>query len=81
MRLSESGQIAKSRGIRLKRQDKLAGALHHGELKAGETLLVLGATGGVGSAAIQLGNALGASVIAVVPKPAPQKSETWELIT
>ena len=45
------------------------GALRHGELKAGETLLVLGATGGVGSAAIQLGKALGASVIAVVSKP------------
>jgi NADPH2:quinone reductase len=45
------------------------GVLRHGELKAGETLLVLGATGGVGSAAIQLGKALGASVIAVVSKP------------
>jgi NADPH:quinone reductase len=44
------------------------GAIRHGELKADETLLVLGATGGVGSAAIQLGKALGASVIAVVSK-------------
>jgi NADPH2:quinone reductase len=46
------------------------GALRHGGLKAGETLLVLGATGGVGSAGIQLGKALGARVIAVVSKPA-----------
>jgi NADPH:quinone reductase len=45
------------------------GALRHGGLKAGETLLVLGATGGVGSAGIQLGKALGARVIAVVSKP------------
>jgi NADPH2:quinone reductase len=45
------------------------GALRHGGLEAGETLLVLGATGGVGSAAVQLGKALGASVIAVVSKP------------
>jgi NADPH2:quinone reductase len=41
----------------------------HGGLKVGETLLVLGATGGVGSAGIQLGKALGARVIAVVSKP------------
>jgi NADPH2:quinone reductase len=35
-----------------------------GELKAGETLLVLGAAGGVGVAAIEIGKALGARVIA-----------------
>ena len=35
-----------------------------GELKSGETLLVLGAGGGVGIAAIEVGKALGARVIA-----------------
>jgi NADPH:quinone reductase len=45
------------------------GTSHHGlkdrgELKAGETLLVLGAAGGVGLAAIEIGKALGAKVIA-----------------
>jgi NADPH2:quinone reductase len=35
-----------------------------GELKAGETLLVLGAAGGVGLAAVEIGKALGARVIA-----------------
>lgn len=41
-------------------------ALHRrGRLAAGETLLVLGAAGGVGSAAIQLGKDAGARVIAV----------------
>lgn len=35
-----------------------------GQLKSGETLLVLGATGGVGSAAVQLGKIIGAKVIA-----------------
>ncbi|MDP3139982.1 MAG: NADPH:quinone oxidoreductase family protein [Burkholderiaceae bacterium] len=35
-----------------------------GELKDGETLLVLGAAGGVGLAAVQLGRAMGARVIA-----------------
>lgn len=35
-----------------------------GELKAGETLLVLGAAGGTGIAAVELGKALGARVVA-----------------
>lgn len=35
-------------------------------LKAGETLLILGAAGGVGTAAIELGKAMGARVIAAV---------------
>ena len=35
-----------------------------GELKAGETLLVLGASGGVGLAAIEIGKIVGATVIA-----------------
>lgn len=38
-------------------------------LKPGETLLVLGAAGGVGSAAIELGKAMGARVIAAVSSP------------
>jgi NADPH2:quinone reductase len=45
------------------------GTSHHalvdrGQLRAGETVLVLGAAGGVGSAAIQIAKALGARVIA-----------------
>ena len=40
-----------------------------GGLKPGETLLVLGAAGGVGVAAIQLGKALGAKVIAAASTP------------
>lgn len=38
--------------------------VNRAELKAGETLMVLGAAGGVGTAAIQIGKALGARVIA-----------------
>jgi len=38
-------------------------------LQPGETLLVLGASGGTGSAAVQLGKALGARVLAVVAGP------------
>ncbi len=37
-----------------------------GRLKAGETMLVLGAAGGVGLAAVELGKALGARVVAAV---------------
>ncbi len=38
--------------------------LYKGNLKPGETLLVLGASGGVGFAAVQIGKAMGARVIA-----------------
>src|ERR1019366_953750 len=40
------------------------GLKDRGHLKAGETLLVLGAAGGVGLAAVELGVAMGATVIA-----------------
>jgi NADPH2:quinone reductase len=40
-----------------------------GQLRPGETLLVHGAAGGIGTASIQLGRALGAHVIAVVSTP------------
>lgn len=41
-----------------------------GNLQPGETLLVLGAGGGVGSAAVQMGKLLGATVIAAASSPA-----------
>jgi NADPH:quinone reductase len=40
-----------------------------GRLEAGQTLLVLGAAGGVGIAAVEIGNALGARVVAAVSSP------------
>jgi len=40
-----------------------------GALKQGETLLVLGAAGGVGSAAVEIGKAMGARVIAAASTP------------
>jgi NADPH:quinone reductase len=40
-----------------------------GNLKAGETLLVLGASGGVGLAAIEIGKQLGAKIIAAASSP------------
>jgi NADPH:quinone reductase-like Zn-dependent oxidoreductase len=41
-----------------------ANVFEHGGLKAGETLLVHGATSGIGTTAIQMGKAAGATVIA-----------------
>lgn len=51
------------------------GTSHHalvdrGQLKAGETVLVLGAAGGVGTAAVQIAKAMGARVIAGVSSAA-----------
>ncbi|HQR04971.1 MAG: NADPH:quinone oxidoreductase family protein [Proteobacteria bacterium] len=45
------------------------GLVTRGGLKAGETLVVLGAAGGVGSAAVELGRLLGARVIACASSP------------
>ena len=42
------------------------GLLDRGKLKAGEVLLVLGAAGGVGLSAVELGKAYGAKVVAAV---------------
>ena len=42
------------------------GLLDRGALKRGKTLLVLGAAGGVGLAAIKIGNILGATMVAAV---------------
>ncbi|WP_394750435.1 NADPH:quinone oxidoreductase family protein [Spongiimicrobium salis] len=42
---------------------------NRGNLKEGETLLVLGASGGVGLAAVELGNLMGAKVIAAASSP------------
>lgn len=44
--------------------------MDRGQLKAGETVLVLGAAGGVGSAAIQIAKAAGATVIAAASSAA-----------
>jgi NADPH2:quinone reductase len=47
-------------------------------LKAGESLLVLGAAGGVGSAAVELGKAMGAKVIAAASSPEKvEAAKSW----
>lgn len=52
-------------GFRIGCSTAWIGLVRRGGLRAGEHLLVLGAAGGSGSAAVQLGRALGAHVIAV----------------
>lgn len=47
----------------------LHGLSDRGQLKSGETMLVFGAAGGVGSAAIDIGKAMGARVIAAASTP------------
>ena len=54
------------------------GTSHHalkqrGQLKAGETLVVTGAAGLTGLAAVQIGKAMGAKVIAIASSPEKQK--------
>jgi NADPH2:quinone reductase len=62
----ESLDDAAASGLLIGYQTGWFGLHRRAKLKAGETLLVHAAAGGVGSAAVQLGKAAGAKVIAVV---------------
>lgn len=53
-----------------------AAMLRRGRLTAGETVLVLGANGGLGHAAVELAHALGARVIAVSRSPSNDEALT-----
>jgi NADPH2:quinone reductase len=52
-------------GLRIAYHTGWVGIVRNGKIQPGETLLVLGAAGGTGAAAIELGKAFGAKVIAV----------------
>ncbi len=58
--------MAQGAGLLMNYHTAHFGLVRRGRLRAGETLLVHGAAGGVGTAAIQVGRAVGARVIAVV---------------
>ena len=60
---------AKAAGLMITYQTGYVGLHRRGQLKAGETLLVHAGAGGVGTAAIQLGKAAGARVIATAGGP------------
>lgn len=62
--------LAPAAGLRTNYITALHGLRDRGQLRPGETLLVTGAAGGVGSAAVQVGKRLGARVIAAASAPA-----------
>jgi NADPH2:quinone reductase len=64
LRLPEDWSYAEGAGFRVAAQTAFHSLVHRAALKAGEVLLVHGASGGVGLAAVQLGKHLGARVIA-----------------
>jgi NADPH:quinone reductase-like Zn-dependent oxidoreductase len=64
--LPEGRGFAEGSGLILTYATTIHALLDRGHLKAGQNLLVLGAAGGVGLAAIELGKAFGARVVAAV---------------
>ncbi len=60
---------AQAAGLFITYQTGVCALTHRGRLAAGETLLVHAAAGGVGSAAVQIGRALGARVIGTAGGP------------
>ena len=65
-RLPEDRSFAEGASLILTYGTTIHALLDRGHLKAGDTMLVLGAAGGVGLAAIELGKAFGARVVAAV---------------
>ena len=64
VKLPDDLDFERASGLTVTYATTLYGLRERGELKAGETLVVLGASGGVGLAAIELGKIIGARVIA-----------------
>ena len=64
-RIPEMMSFAQAAGFQVNYVTAMHGLRDRGALKAGETLLVFGAAGGVGLAAVEVGKALGARVIGV----------------
>jgi NADPH:quinone reductase len=69
-RLPEGRSFADGAALLLTYATTIHALLDRGHLQAGQTLLVLGAAGGVGLAAVELGKAYGARVIAAVSSDA-----------
>jgi len=64
LKLPDSFDLIEAAGFTLVYGTTIHALKQRGQLKAGETLLVLGAAGGVGLSAIQIGKLMGARVIA-----------------
>lgn len=69
MRLPDGFDLTMAAGFPLVYGTTIHALKQRGRLKPGETLLVLGAAGGVGLAAVQLGKIMGARVIAAASSP------------
>lgn len=65
-RLPEGRSFAEGAAFMMTYGTSIHALIDRGRLKAGETLLVLGASGGVGLAAVELGKAYGARVVGAV---------------
>jgi NADPH:quinone reductase-like Zn-dependent oxidoreductase len=65
-RLPESKSFEQGAALLMTYGTNIHGLLDRGHLKAGDTLLVLGAAGGIGLSAVELGKAFGARVVAAV---------------
>jgi len=65
-RLPKDRSFAEGSALLLTYATSIHALVDRGRLEAGQTLLVLGAAGGVGLAAVELGKAIGARVIAAV---------------
>jgi NADPH:quinone reductase len=63
-KIPEGLALDKAAGLSVTYGTSLHALKQRGEMKPGETLLVLGASGGVGLAAVEIGKAMGARVIA-----------------
>ena len=72
----ESLDDAEAAALHIGYQTGWFGLHRRAHLRAGETLLVHAAAGGVGSAAVQLGKAAGATVIGVVSGPGKARTAT-----
>lgn len=64
VKIPDSMSFAEGAGLTVVYATSYYALKQRGQLKAGETLLVLGAAGGVGLATVELGKAMGAKVIA-----------------
>lgn len=67
-KIPDGADFAASTGLLYAYGTAYYGLKHRGELKPGETVLVLGAAGGVGMAAIEISKLLGAKVIAAASR-------------
>ena len=71
--LPESFSVEQGAGFVMNYHTSHFALLHRGQLREGETVLVHGAAGGVGTAAIQIARASGARTIAVVSSDAKEE--------